>query len=442
MSSLPSQSTQSHTPANLVPILEGSANIAFYTKAIQDHLTSNYGTIGQNILHLTTTTLTPPGQKPSYMDPRLHPITQAPIPLSRKYAQIAKTAAQDADATFDDLTLPLTAASEQKLDNDITTWQKTSSKFDSDLDKFRKLDDELLNFLRAHNSLAVTQILEANALMPAFKLLPVTCITRSQEYLAIIEDQFSKGNSTVVIHELTKFLNLTQGPVAQEPTAAYFNRLTNQFLRIHPLLSTATTVEELLQMLLCMVCIKGLNRSHPPTLRALLEHLQKFPATSLSHFPELRASTLAAQYSDISTLDVEADAVAEQSSAFISVPHLKPATTSTIQAPTPTPKTKGLQHLGRTDHCAYCLATFRKYFYHSESDCNFKKRGITPTTPRMKTLPSRSLAARIAALESPLVPTTIAPSQQQTLTADQIVTYLASHGWYPDLSAPNDTTST
>mmetsp|Transcript_16880 Transcript_16880/g.24428 ORF Transcript_16880/g.24428 Transcript_16880/m.24428 type:complete len:436 (-) Transcript_16880:79-1386(-) len=428
MSALSSQSPQlPQPPTNLVPILQGSANIAAYMKALLDHLTSNYGTIGQNILHTTTTTLIPPGPCPAYNDPRSHPLTRVPIPGSRKYIQIDKTGPQIADATFDDNTLPLTAAGEQKLDHDTSTWQKSTSKYDTDLDKYRTLDDNLLNFLREHNSPSVTQILEANALMPAFRLLPITCITRSQEYLNIITAQFSQGNSTVVIQELTKFLNLSQGPVAQDPTAAFFNRLMDQFLRIQPLLAKATTVDALLQMLLCMVCIKGLNRSHPPSLRALLEHLQKYPGTALDHFAELRASTLAAQDSDISTLDM--DAVSEQSSAFLSTADLKaPASTTPVK---PNPQ-KGLQKHGRTDHCAYCLTTFGKYFYHPEADCNFKKKGITQQSKGAHSQPRTRLAARVAALEAPHAPPAEIPPQ--SLTADQVVSFLASHGWYPALN--------
>lgn len=170
MSSLSSQSPQlQQLGTTLVPILQGSANIAGYMKALHDHLTSNYGVIGQNILHSTVTALVPPGPCPDYNDERPHPLTKVPIPGSRKYAQVGKTPAQIADLTFDDNTLPLTAAGEQKLDHDTTTWQKSVTKYDTDLEKYRTLDDNLLNFLRAHNCLSVTQILEANALMPAFR---------------------------------------------------------------------------------------------------------------------------------------------------------------------------------------------------------------------------------------------------------------------------------
>jgi hypothetical protein len=132
-----------------------------------------------------------------------------------------------------------------------------------------------------------------------------------------------------------------------------------------------------------MVFIKGLNKSHPPTLRAIEIHVQLYPGnTSLDHYAELRTSVLAAQDSDIA--NITPDVPSEQSSAF-------QATT-----PSPTPRTsttavpvKGLQRPSRTDHCAYCLQTFKKYWYHKEAACNFKKGNITtlskPPTPVKQT---------------------------------------------------------
>lgn len=452
MSTLASQSLESHSlsSASTVPILHGSSNISAYLKALADHLSSNYGVIGQNTLKRTTTTIVTPGECPTYFDCRVHPLTRRAIPNTRKYIQQPKSEAQLGDPSFDDATLPLTADSDQAFSHDLATWHKTTAKHESDLEKYRSLDDKLLNFLFEHNSPSVFQILEANALMPAFKELPSDCITRSREYLDIIESQFSQGNSTVVIQELTKFLNLTQGPITQDPTPAFFNRLMSQFTRIKPLLEKALTVEALLQMLLCMVCIKGLNRSHPPTLRALLDHLQKFPGgTALEKFPELRASTLAAQDSDLSTLD--ADPISEQSSAFLSAP-LAFTTPQLPKFPQPSPNVpyvKGLQKPGRTDHCNYCFLTFAKFFYHPETQCTLKKKGITMVSPR-SSAPSDNkrssrgqLAARVAALEtlpssttasSPLPPSVSSPPSDTTLSADQVMSYLASHGWYPDLS--------
>ena len=73
------------------PHLHGSANISSFMKALTDNLAYNYGTIGQNILRKTTTTLTDPGPCPHYDDCRLNPRTLLPFPNTRKYTQANKT---------------------------------------------------------------------------------------------------------------------------------------------------------------------------------------------------------------------------------------------------------------------------------------------------------------------------------------------------------------
>ena len=79
-------------------------------------------------------------------------------------------------------------------------------------------------------------------------------------------------------------------------------------------------------MLLCMVFIKGLNKSHPPTLRALEIHVQLYPGNaSLDHYAELRTSVLAAQDSDIANLTP--DVPSEHSSAFQASTSPPPRTT-------------------------------------------------------------------------------------------------------------------
>ena len=83
---------------------------------------------------------------------------------------------------------------------------------------------------------------------------------------------------------------LTQGPPSSEPAAAFFNRLSEHYDRYN-----------MVAMLNCMmVAIKGLNKNHPPTLRALEIHVQNYPSNdALDHFSELRTAVLAAQDSDL-----------------------------------------------------------------------------------------------------------------------------------------------
>ena len=359
MSALSSQDPlplQPSTP-DALPILTGPANVALFLKTLREILRSQYGVVGQNILNSTTTTLTNPGPCPHYNDPRLHPITGAPIPNSRKYEQTTPTNAQLADPTFDHNTLPLTEAGENKLTQDIKTWNSNMDRYNRLLDKLRTHDDDLLTLLRRHISPDALEVTKSSPTYPAFLALPADCISRSDAYIKIFDSKFYHGNSTVSINELTKFLMLTQGPVISDPTAAFSNRLSEHYDRVLPLLDRATTLAQLKSMLLCMVFIKGLNKSHPPTLRAIEIHVQLYPGnTSLDHYAELRTSVLAAQDSDIA--NITPDVPSEQSSAF-------QATTPSMTPRTPTttvPAKKSQQRPGRTDHCTYCLQTIKKYY--------------------------------------------------------------------------------
>ena len=430
MSNLPSQTLSSTTPSSNsdpLPILTGPANVAFFLKNVHEVLRSKYGEIGQNILNSTTTTLVAPGPCPHYNDPRLHPITAAPIPNSRKYEQVAMTNIEAADPNFDTNTLPLTEAGESKLNQDIKTWHSLTDRYLRLLDKHRTNDDELLTLLREHISPDALEVIKANPAYPAYLALPSDCIARSAAYLKIINSQFSHGNSTVSINELTKFLTLTQGPVTSDPTAAFSNRLSEHYDRVLPLLDHATTLAQLKSMLLCMVFIKGLNKSHPPTLRALEIHVQLYPGNaSLDHYAELRTSVLAAQDSDIANLTP--DVPSEHSSAFQASTSPPPCTT-----PPPVPL-KGQQRPGRTDHCTYCLLNFQKYWYHKTAACNLKKGNITKlSTPPPSTV-RQTLSARLAEIDAkissalpspPALPTTAGPFTTET----QALSFLAHQGY-------------
>lgn len=428
MSSLASQSA---TTAEF-PILNGSSNIAAFSKALTDHLASNYGTVGQNILNSTTTTLRDPGTAcPHYDDPRIHPNTLQPIPNTRKYLQVNLTRDEAAEgAAFDRSTLALTEASSAALNHDVVVWRKLSDTYNRDLEKYRTQDDSLLNFLLAHISRDALEIITANPLTTAYKTLPATCIDRASQYIAIINNQFAHGNSTVSINELSKFLALTQGPVSSDPTAAFCNRLTEQYSRILPLLAHARTVEALTLMLLSMVFIKGLNKSHPPSLRALEIHVQTYPGDdSLDHFAELRARVLAAQDSDLSNI-IQSDAISEQSSALLSTPNPSSAASSNSIPPAATaitkPYVKGLRKPNRSDHCPYCLNHFRMYFYHPEAACvNKQQRRTAATAASGGRRATTQLAARSADIELP----PFAPAGPVAqLSHSQLLSFLASQG--------------
>lgn len=395
-------------------MLTGAADYPIYMTKLRNHLKSNFGKTGQNILKSTmNVTLRNPGPRPHYNDPRLHPDTNAPIPGTRMYEQEAPTPDQAADLNFDHKTLALTKAASADLRTDRDNHSKELQIYETKLAKYRAEDDQLLNLLTSTQSFGVIEALKSNALTPPFDALPDDCICRSQHYLTIMDNQYSKGNSTQTVNEITKFLLLQQEP--GESMAAWTNRGEDQFARIKPILSAARTVEQLLCMIQCMVYIKGTDRRIHCNLRAIEIHVQTYPAiiNSLAHYEDLRASLLAGVDNDLSQLD---EPISAQSSAFTGSVTPPSALAATTIPPNPKgPKSKptfisGAQRAGRTDHCTYCLAQFTKYYYHKVADCNLKKQGITAATKTIKP-PTANLA------------TTTPPTEAE------IASYLAATGY-------------
>ena len=114
MSSLLSQSSNPVPPTPILPMLTGAADYPIYMTKLRNHLKSNFGKTGQNILKSTTITLSNPGDRPHYNDPRLHPDTNEPIPGTRMYEQEAPTAEQAADPNFDSKTLANSKINQKK----------------------------------------------------------------------------------------------------------------------------------------------------------------------------------------------------------------------------------------------------------------------------------------------------------------------------------------
>jgi hypothetical protein len=125
---------------------------------------------------------------------------------------------------------------------------------------------------------------------------------------------------------------------------------------------------------------------------------------SLDHHNELKTGILALQDSDLH-LSQPPDPVSSQASALLSTsPDL---VASALQAKAPT--VKGKQREGRTDHCLYCLNMFKKFYYHKEIACEFKKKGITKLSKPSASPASANLSAT-------------------TLTNEQIIAFLATQG--------------
>mmetsp|Transcript_17950 Transcript_17950/g.25846 ORF Transcript_17950/g.25846 Transcript_17950/m.25846 type:complete len:433 (+) Transcript_17950:213-1511(+) len=429
MSSLPSQSALVSTPVDF-PTLTGIANYAVFRTAVNDHLASNYGEIGQHILTNTAATLHPPGARPHYNDLRSHPSTGVPIPNSRLYQQVNKTPDEAANAAFDSETLALTADATRQLDNAIQAWIKREDTYNARVLLLRTLDDSCFNFLCAHIDRNTKDTLTAHPDMVTFKQLPGHCVTRSDQYLKIVEKQFSSGNSTVTINEVTKWLSITQGPKGEDTTAAFSNRIIEQRARILPTLQKCASVEEMITMFTTMIFIKGLDKTQHQNLRALEIYIQTYKGhAAMQNFPTLQADVLAAQHSDLSNLP---DNVSEQSAAFAAnlIPPANP------HLATPKDSTHGLKPKNNgKPHCPHCFTAFTRYYYHSADICSNNPTN-KKTHPTSKKTPYAKLSARLAAMEtaaattsSPL-PSLLQPSHaDRTYSKDEMNALFAETGF-------------
>ena len=337
------------------------------------------------------------------------------------YAQVEPTEEQNNDIAFDYADLDLTEAAKLLFAKNMEAHKESKAAIKKEVEKFRDLDDQLLNLIYSTQTPAIKEILNSSTLYPAFNALAPDCIRRSEHYLNLMADQFFKGNSKSNINEITKFLSLSQEN--GETEAAWTNRLVEHFNRIEPILSPAPSVPVLLRMLLCMVLIKGTDRRQYSNMRAIEVFVDKYPALldSLQHFEELRTGILSRVGGDLNQKD---DSISAQGSAFPATIESPSALAASTSPPTTSdkkprqPRTtgsstpKGAQKPGRTDHCTYCLTTFSKYHYHKVADCRFKKQGITATS------------AHLAA------PSSISP------TPEQMKTYLASMGYV--IASDND----
>jgi hypothetical protein len=314
MSSFASQSINPTPPKPTLPLLTGAVDYPIYLKELKILLRTNFGAIGQSILNKIPVDLVLPGPAPQYDDPPINPRSNQPIYGSRMYTQVEPTEEENNDPLFDDSDLDLTQPSKDLLAKHTEAYLDRVAFSNKKIEKYREIDDSLLNLLYSTQTAAVKEILNSNTLTAAFIALPPYTINRSEKYLEILSNQFSKGNSRANINEITKFLSLTQD--LDETEAAWTNRAYEHYNRVESILSPATSVEILLKMLLCMVIIKGTSRHKHSNMRAIIEiHVQKYPdlLDSLQHLEELRTGILAGVDSDLNSTD---DPISSQSSAF------------------------------------------------------------------------------------------------------------------------------
>lgn len=404
MANLPSQLTNPiDSPiTGTATILVGSSNWATFVRDTKNYFSTNCGQIGSDIANNVDTVFEEAGPRPDYNDPRIHPGTGDVIPNSRKYHQREMTQAEEADNDFDEETLELTAASEKKLDQDISHWQAKATRCEQKHALLKKNDDEALNYVLQHMSSLCKETVKTHPSMPEFKALPFSCVTRTGDYLHILEQQYSRGNSTTIINEVTKLFDTTELPT--DTPATFINKVQEQLQSVMPLIESADHPGHVeINKLFAMVLIKGFSRLNAATVNALRIHMQTYPgATSLDHSEELITEVLAMQDSDLATLGITQTILPssdEETSAFSAAP---PASKAPFGAHQP----------GKT-HCTNCFGLTNKYFYgHTAKECS-----------RVHTAKTNNSAATKPAVNANFAGTS------GTMTSEQAFEFLETQGY-------------
>ena len=158
MTSLASQSSNlSSFKTPTLPMLTCAADYPLYFKALRIHLTSNFGAIGQSIITNTPIPIELPEPRPDYDDPRINSRTKLPIVNSRMYAQVNPTQEQRDDPGFDDSDLDLTESAKILFAKNMDAHKESKAEIKKEIEKFREIDDQLLNLLYSTQTLAVKQ---------------------------------------------------------------------------------------------------------------------------------------------------------------------------------------------------------------------------------------------------------------------------------------------
>lgn len=383
-----------------ITTLTGSSNWAPFMRDIKTHFATNFGQIGTDINNNVDTEFDEAGPPPGYNDPRTHPTTGLPIENSRKYRQRDMTQQEQADQFFDTQTLELTQESEKKLESDTAIWQAAVNRCERKHDILKTHDDAALNYILNHMSPLCKETVKTNPLIAAFKDLPFECVTRAGDYLHILEQQYSRGNSTTTINEVTKLFEMTELPNIDTP-ATFINKVREQQQSVMPLIESKDYEGHVeINKLLTMVLIKGFSRLNAATVNALRIHMQTYPGTtSLDHPDELITNVLAMQDSDLATLGTTQSTLSqstddELTSAFSATP--------AYNKPKP----------GKI-HCTNCFGLTNNYYYgHTASQC---KRTLAAKT----TSPANAGITSQANLATP----------PPAMTSTQAFAYLATQGY-------------
>ena len=194
------------TTSTNIPILCGPATFPAFKNAVQIHCRLRYGQIGQDLINGTTTTVPKIGNKPHYSDEMINPLTNQPIPGSRKFEREVPPEMKDEEKrNFDYDAIPLTEKGRAKLDKDTAAWEKRESANLTAFTILKDHDDNLCKALDDHISQEAKNQITINPQHATWVTLPFSCTSRSCQFFSMIESLFSKGNSGESVDQASIF---------------------------------------------------------------------------------------------------------------------------------------------------------------------------------------------------------------------------------------------
>jgi hypothetical protein len=303
---------------------------------------------------------------------------------------------------FDMDDVELSPDATRQFERDTEQYFKSLSNSATELDTRKAQDDAFTNVLLSTISKLVKDSIQSNPLMAAHAVLPSDNCERTKSYLTILSNQYSKGNSTTTVAEISKFFSLQQ--TYPDISAVFLGQVADQLARVRPLIeSTDHPGHVSIDKLLSLVIIKGLDKKQAPNLRALEIHVQTHDENVLDVPGELIHNIIAMQISDLANLTDHDPEV----SAFVSSSLPSQVKKPSKQKPTPptnarekgatttTPRPAGAKIPSRDDHCTNCLTLIDKYFYHPTTSCN-RKPPPTKAFPAILDDPVAAREARIS----------------------------------------------
>ena len=378
--------------------LSSFADYLPWSICINDYLKLNGDAVGDSLAYQTPLqTRHNQPIKPNQTDPRLNPATGLPVKNTLKYSRCAP---DEESSIFDELDIfdePLTKEGELLFLSDMRKYDKDLDAFNAETDKNRLYDQALLAYVKSTIEPGAKATIEAHKDWHKYQLpASLDYVGKTRDYLKMVSDSLSTGNSTTTVTSLITIMSNEQGeeklPIyLKEHNANFAFFKTNVEDKVHKGFVSLDLIETI-------VLIKNINKENPPNARALQAFLSsRNLSDTINAVEDLKTLLITHNQGDMMLLSKQPDPASEQGSALIVSPSGKKKFVA------------GAKNASRSDHCKYCLkASGDKclYFYHLITECNRKKKDEAKAT---------AAATAMVATAPPTAPPTTAQESQQDL---------------------------